>query len=113
MHVGRTIAMVAGIVLICGCAIRPQPRVDAKACRAEGGVIQGVGMTATPACVKPYADAGKACRNGSDCQGACQAGQDAVVGDAATGTCQKNTHDYFGCRDTVEEGRVVAGMCWD
>lgn len=107
------IALLVGAVLVCGCSTRPQDRIDAMACQAEGGVIQGVGMFATPACVKPHVDAGKACRSNADCQGACQAGSNAVVGEAATGTCQENSHDIFGCIDHVEDGRVVAGMCFD
>jgi len=113
MRIGRTIAVVAGIALLCACVTRPQSPVDAKACRADGGVIQGVGMFATPACVRPYADAGKICSSRSDCQGACHAAQDAVIGEVATGTCQKNTHDHSGCHDGVEDGRVVPGMCWE
>ena len=109
----RAIALLVGAVLVCGCSALPQARIGAKPCQAEGGVIQGVGMFATPACVKPYADAGKACRSKADCRGACLAGQNAVVGEAATGTCKKHSHDIFGCIDHVEGGRVVAGMCFD
>lgn len=110
---GWLIPMLAGMALIGGCSTRPYARVDPRACSAEGGVVRDVGMFATPACVKPYLDAGKACRGKLDCQGACLAGHDAVIGEATTGTCQKDTHDIFGCQDTVEDGRAAAGTCWD
>ena len=41
----------------------------AAQCAAAGGQWQRVCMLGTLACVKPYADAGKACSSGKDCQG--------------------------------------------
>lgn len=41
----------------------------AAQCEAAGGRWQRVCMLGTLACVKPYADAGKACSSGRDCQG--------------------------------------------
>ncbi len=38
-------------------------------CQASGGRWQRVCMMGTLACVRAYADAGKTCRNGTDCQG--------------------------------------------
>lgn len=35
------------------------------------------------------------------------------MGSSATGTCQKNTQDIFGCYNEVKSGVVVAGMCFD
>jgi hypothetical protein len=43
----------------------------AAACAAKGGSIQPVGKAQIPVCVTPYADAGKACTDKSQCQGAC------------------------------------------
>ena len=70
-------------------------------------------MFATPACVIPYPDAGKACSDKSDCLGMCKASDDATVGQPATGTCQRNNQDIFGCYSEVKGGVVVAGMCLD
>ena len=71
-------------------------------------------MFATPACAVPYADAGKACSDKSQCLGMCKASAEAVVGSAnATGTCQRDTQDIFGCYNEVNGGVVVAGMCVD
>jgi hypothetical protein len=70
-------------------------------------------MFGTPACVIPYPDAGKACKDGSECEGLCKAAPDAVIGAEATGTCQKDTHDIYGCYDEIKAGVVVGGMCFD
>ena len=39
--------------------------IDQEQCRAEGGLIRGVGMFGTPACVKPFPDADKSCSDKS------------------------------------------------
>ena len=89
-------------------------KIDQKRCKAEGGSIQGVGMFGLPACVKPYPDAGKTCSDRSECQGLCKSAPDAVVGSSpTTGTCQKDSHDIFGCYNEVKAGVVVAGFCFD
>jgi hypothetical protein len=87
--------------------------VNAAQCQSQGGTIQGVGMFATPACVIPYADAGKVCSDRSDCTGLCKTDQDITVGQPATGTCQRKIHDNFGCYNEVKGGVVLAGMCVD
>lgn len=87
--------------------------VDKSQCEARGGTVQGVGMFATPACVIPYPDAGKSCSDKSDCRGMCKANPEADVGTPATGTCQLDSHDIFGCYNEVKDGVVVAGMCFD
>ena len=70
-------------------------------------------MFATPACVIPYPDAGTACSDKSDCLGMCKANDDSTVGQLATGTCQRNNQDIFGCYNEVKGGAVAAGMCFD
>ena len=88
-------------------------KIDQDQCRAEGGSVQGVGMFGTPACVKPFPDADKVCSDKSQCQGLCKAPDAAEVGIRSTGTCQKDTHDFYGCYNEVKQGAVVAGMCFD
>jgi hypothetical protein len=88
-------------------------KIDQAQCRAEGGFIRGVGMFGTPACVKPFPDAGKVCSDKSECQGLCKAPESSVVGSRSTGTCQKDTHDVYGCYDKIEQGSVVGGVCLD
>ena len=87
--------------------------IDLEQCRAEGGAIRGVGMFGSPACVKPFEDAGKVCSDTSECQGLCKAPEASIVGSRSTGTCQKDTHDVYGCYDKVERGIVVGGVCLD
>ena len=88
-------------------------KIDQEKCKAEGGSVRGVGMFGTPACVKPFPDAGKVCSDKSECQGLCKAPETSVVGSRSNGTCQKDTHDIYGCYDKIEAGTVVAGMCFD
>ena len=99
-------------VLTCtSCA--SQPKVDVAQCKAQGGEVRGVGMFATPACVVPFSDGGRECKDGGECQGMCKAGPDAAIGAKASGTCQVDTHDIYGCYNEVKAGVVVAGMCLD
>ena len=88
-------------------------KIDQKQCKAEGGTVRGVGMFGTPACVKPFPDAGKVCSDKSDCQGLCKAPERGAVGSRSTGTCQNDTHDIYGCHNKIEQGIVVVGMCLD
>ena len=88
-------------------------RIDQEKCRSEDGTIRGVGMFGTPACVKPFPDAGKVCSDKSECQGLCKAPESALVGSSTAGTCQRDTHDIYGCYNKVERGVVVGGVCLD
>jgi hypothetical protein len=94
-----------------GCAANPV--LSEHQCQAQGGVVQEVGMFATPACVIPFSDAGKTCLDSSECLGLCKAAPEAIVGESASGTCQRDNQDIFGCYDEVKEGVVVEGMCLD
>ena len=109
---GRYHLILLSIALACtSCA--SHSKVDASHCKARGGTVQGVGMFATPACVVPYADSGRECEDRAECQGMCKAAPDAAIGSMASGTCQANTHDIYGCYNEVRAGVVVAGMCFD
>ncbi|MBI5939301.1 MAG: hypothetical protein HY859_02630 [Caulobacterales bacterium] len=87
-------------------------------CRAKGGTVGLVGMFGTPACIIPYSDAGKACRDGSDCQGQCivdldgPPGSGPKPGDQTTGQCQKDDQQ-FGCFATVVDGKAAQALCVD
>ena len=128
MSSNRALTVLIAVFLMCGCSSwhdwRMQrsversrtvalAKIDQEQCRAEGGVVRGVGMFGTPACVKPFPDAGKICSDKSECQGLCKAPESSVVGSHSTGTCQKDTHDFYGCYNEVKQGAVVAGMCFD
>ena len=88
-------------------------KIDQEQCKSEGGAVRGVGMFGTAACVKPFPDAGNICSDKSECQGLCKAPESSIVGSQSTGTCQKDTHDIYGCYDKVEQGIVVGGVCLD
>ena len=88
-------------------------KIDQQRCISEGGTVRGVGMFGTPACVKPFPDAGNICSNKSECQALCKAPIASVIGARSTGTCQWNTHDVYGCYNEIERGIVIAGPCFD
>ena len=88
-------------------------RIDVEKCSAEGGYVEGVGIFGLPACIKPYADAGNACSDESDCEGLCIVDAEIPVGSKALGHCQKSDYDSFGCFNKVVAGIVEAGICQD
>lgn len=106
-------------LLLAGCAApspqqaaAPSAETLASACSAKGGSIQPVGKAQIPTCVVPYADAGKACTDKSQCQGACIAEGNLESQGAASGTCQK-TNRQFGCFARIENGKATATLCVD
>lgn len=84
----------------------PAPAVD------EGGVVRQEGMLGMYRCVKPFADAGKACRSKSDCEGKCLATDDAMPDADVTGACQADDSP-FGCYAEVEGGKIQTAICVD
>ena len=64
-------------------------------------------------CVVPYADAGKTCSTKSDCSGQCLGSQEASVGAAATGMCQRDISENFGCRQRIDGGVAQGILCVD
>ncbi len=107
---------VAGL-LLAACAPAAQPAAPsaeklAAACTAKGGALQPVGKAQIPTCVIPYADAGKACTDKSQCEGQCVLeGNLEATGDV-TGQCQK-TNRQFGCYARVVNGKATAAICVD
>jgi len=88
---------------------------DAALCARAGGKMLPQGRMQTERCVITYADAGRRCTTGSDCQGDCRVEEVAgtpQAGAAAIGTCQR-TSSRFGCYTTVENGRAEATICVD
>jgi hypothetical protein len=133
----RALAVILAFALLNGCTSAPTSVFDAAAsaeadaytprkvgeaeraaCSGRGGSIRGVGMFGTPSCVIPYADAAKACRDKSDCQGRCimelgHPGEpDLKPGDDLTGQCQKDTA-LFGCYAEIVDGKVRHTICVD
>jgi len=82
-------------------------------CRAAGGTLQPLGRLQRVQCVIPYADAGKACSSKRDCSGQCLATGEAEAGVVATGTCQRDVSQNFGCRQRIEDGKAQGTICVD
>ncbi len=84
-------------------------------CAAVGGTLMPLGRLQRVQCVVPYTDAGKSCRTKSDCSGQCLASGDAelVPGTAATGVCQRDMSQNFGCRQRIDGGLAQGTICVD
>ena len=82
-------------------------------CRAAGGTLQPLGRLQRVQCVIPYADAGKACSSKRDCSGQCLATGEVEAGVVATGTCQRDVSQNFGCRQRIEDGKARGTICVD
>lgn len=84
------------------------------ACAAQGGSMQRVGRLQSLQCVIRYADAGKRCTDGDQCQGDCVSST--LGGDqtppATSGQCAVDSN-RFGCRTTIEDGRAQPTLCID
>lgn len=96
-------------------AAAPVQSADARACALQGGEMRQVGRHQTWRCVIRYADAGKPCADGSQCEGDCRVAGDGArprEGQSVAGVCQA-TSDRFGCYTTVANGRAEATICVD
>jgi len=82
-------------------------------CRAAGGTLQPLGRLQRVQCVIPYADAGKSCSGKSDCSGQCLASAEVTAGVVATGTCQRDVSQNFGCRQRIDGGKAQGTLCVD
>lgn len=92
----------------------PSGQSAETACAAQGGSMQRVGRMQTLQCVIHYADAGKRCTDGDQCQGDCVSST--LGGDqtppATSGQCAADSN-RFGCRTTIENGRAQPTLCID
>lgn len=86
--------------------------LNAAQCQSAGGTMRPVCMMGAVQCVIQYADAGRTCRDGDDCQGACRAQSMEPSPGPVTGRCQA-TSDPCGCFANVENGRIDAALCVD
>ncbi len=95
--------------------VQPSPvaSADPAACAAKGGTVRPVCRLQRPMCVIPFADAGRACTDGDQCQGDCRTeGPKPDATGPVTGRCQADT-DPCGCWSNVEDGQLVGGLCVD
>jgi hypothetical protein len=87
---------------------------DRAACEKSGGKIEAIGKAQALACVKYYADGGKACRNDSECESRICSNPDVLDrGVAAEGVCARSDHDRFGCNSRIKDGKVEFAICQD
>lgn len=123
----RLLATVTALVFLAACAPSPEMaggsperQVNARSCARQGGAIRRVGMSQSPACVIPHADAGRRCTDGSQCAGRCLLNRDDPANDAqlsvppgqSVGRCEAS-NITFGCLATVDNGQVSATICVD
>lgn len=119
MRIAAALTLAAGL-LLAACAPTGTPTASAPpsaeaqvaACTAKGGAMQPVGKAQIPTCVIPYADAGKACTDKSQCQGACVLEGNLEAAGDVTGQCQK-TNRQFGCYAKVVNGKSTGAICVD
>ena len=96
-------------------------------CDARDGEMQRVGMLGSWQCIVRYADAGKRCTDGDQCQGDCRsevtlppppsgppvvAERTAPVPSATEGVCQADSN-AFGCYAVIEDGKSAPMICVD
>ncbi|MBL8549743.1 MAG: hypothetical protein JNJ73_07140 [Hyphomonadaceae bacterium] len=89
-------------------------QASAGDCASRGGSMQPVGRMQSLQCVVPFADAGRACTDGSQCASGRCIGEAPVARPtgAASGVCQR-TNFQFGCFATIVGGRQQAVLCVD
>ncbi|WNH54648.1 hypothetical protein [Stenotrophomonas oahuensis] len=121
----RLTLMLSALLLLAGCtttdpfpapSAAPANRTAEDAdCAAQGGEMKPLGRLQRVQCVVPYADAGKSCRTKSDCMGQCLGSGDTelVPGTAATGVCQRDISQNFGCRQRIDGGLAQGTICVD
>lgn len=111
------------VLAVAACAPSPAPPADTPAvirslspseCEARGGAMTPVGRMQTVQCVIRYADAGKACTDGAQCQGDCRTEPTVTAreGQSVRGVCQA-TSNRFGCFTTIRDGKAEATLCID
>jgi hypothetical protein len=118
----RTFLLAITASLLAGCA--PQTTIgaaatapggaDSSACAARGGTMKQVGRMQSWQCVVSFADAGRSCVDGDQCQGDCRVDGNSGIapGAAAVGVCQA-TSDSFGCHTRIEDGAAGSTLCID
>jgi hypothetical protein len=124
MTVRRMMALPA-LTAMLSCAPAPPPavpglRVDAAACRAQGGFIAGRRAFGTRRCVIPFADAGRSCTDSDQCAGRClfdyRGSAFSLQGPPpereAAGRCEAD-NGTLGCHSEVRNGRIARPVCVD
>jgi len=94
---------------------------DNESCIAQGGIWGPIGLSPEPGCMLPTTDAGKVCRDSSECQAACVAELNQEdynnlvryqIPIRTTGKCIA-WRGSAGCKSYVENGVVNGILCVD
>jgi hypothetical protein len=86
---------------------------EIKHCKKNGGEVQRAGSMGLPHCVVTYSDAGKSCKDSSECTARCLlVNSNEPAGAQVTGTCQQNSL-RFGCYAVVKDGIAGPAICVD
>ena len=91
-------------------------KIDVEACGESGGEVRRAGMLGMPRCITPYADAGKSCTSGEQCDGRCMASDDITDFNAAPGQAEgvcEADDSPFGCYATIDDGTLSPFLCVD
>ena len=107
----RIIVMTVVVCLATACT-RHHTRVDVAQCEANGGEVMPVCLSGVPACVTPYADAGQACSDSSECEGMCLYEGSPDLDAEVTGSCQRDDNPC-GCFGEVVDGKAQVALCVD
>ena len=84
------------------------------ACKAAGGSWEGSEeIIVSQRCSVPTSDAGKACRDHSDCAGLCIAPSGTKPGARTQGTCYHSYNFTSTCLTRVSKGRAEETLCVD
>jgi hypothetical protein len=84
-----------------------------RKCESSGGISGRMGKAQMEGCTRPTKDGGTPCSNKADCQIDCiYEGPHLAVGSPAIGICVRDDSP-FGCRTTVDGGRIRGGKCVD
>lgn len=89
-------------------------------CKIRGGKYEAVGMRGSLMCVFSYSDAGKKCRDSSDCKGRCLLTENSPEyfewennrDISVTGNCEKENNS-FGCFASIIDGHSDGFWCSD
>ena len=92
--------------------VREEAPITAEACAKLGGALERAGMLGREMCIRPYADAGRTCRDDADCEGACWGEPGFFPNEAVTGSCQP-TNSPCGCHAVITGGRAGPRICVD
>ena len=115
------IATIVCLASLGSCATPPVEKIYSSSesvssrqeCERLGGSWGRVGMLGNLACDLRPTDAGKHCRDNSECQTLCVADETAEAGDLVTGRCYGSSITVGNCIATVSNGRASQTICSD